>query len=84
MVKYESESTDLQGVECFLWHPKALWSQQVIRDMVRLLLRIFVFCDNGQCQLITDKRFLYWRKARKYILKMAALYRVIYLTRVDI
>ena len=77
-------STDLQGVECFLWHTKALWSQQVIREMVRLRLRASVFFDDGQRQLIADKRILHWRKTRKSILKMAELYRVINLARVYI
>jgi len=62
-------STDLQGGECILWNAKPLWSQQVIRGMLRLPLRTFVIFNNGQGQLITDKWILYWRKTRKYTLK---------------
>ena len=77
-------STDLQGGEYFLWHPKALWSQQVICEVLSLILRTFSFFNNGQRKLITDKWILYWRKTIKAILKMAALYRLIHLTRVYI
>ena len=75
-------STDLQVGERPLWHPKALWSQQVIREVGRLIVRTFLFFNNGQGKLITDKWILYWSKTTKGILKMAALYRVIHLPRV--